>query len=151
MNDIMKIVGIVAVLFGIWKFTNGDLSKLPFIGGSKPKSSYSESSSPGAPKPKSSSGSQQRVVTQAELQAAKQRYVQAQKALAALQNSSAGAATQDRNVEYHDGYRHTTTLTYTNSGVNARSAAIKQAQQNLAAAQLAYAEAQREYTASKKK
>lgn len=39
MNDIMKILLIVGIGFGIWKFTDGDLSKL--IPGNAKKSSSS--------------------------------------------------------------------------------------------------------------
>lgn len=44
MNDIMKIILIFALGFGIWKWTGGDLSKLIPGGDKKAKSSSYESS-----------------------------------------------------------------------------------------------------------
>lgn len=127
MSDLLKILGAIAVLFGAFKAFTGT--------GDAAAVSRTERSA--QPTTAASCG------TPASVAQAKVNLQVAQQQLLAAQKSTAGTGTNYQTVKYGNGMKCTTTYTYCNAGVNARSEYIQNAQKRVQAAQLALAEAQR--------
>lgn len=125
MDDLMKILAVIAITVGGYKVFGGHLPALPSSGGNNSSMSAKATSGP---------------VKCGSVEAARLNLIAAQQELLAAQNSSAGSGGgyQVRNCRTGEvSYR------YSNCGVNARSARIQAANQRIQQAQLAYANAQR--------